>query len=161
MAPRRPKAKFANRGEAQLALKAKAWEKTNDQVDRCCRPCHSRRNVGASHVARAASSARRHDHASRLRMRSVQRASCCATAERGHTTPAKTTVMNSRRLMGFVLGLRTTLYHRVERERCCASHKMVSKTNYGGGRSQSMNSTWSVAYRRGPRKTTTLRPSVT
>ena len=36
-----------------------------------------------------------------------------------------------------------------------------SNTNYGGGRSQSMNSTWSVAYRRGPRKTTTLRPSVT
>src|SRR5258705_342850 len=36
-----------------------------------------------------------------------------------------------------------------------------SNANYGGGRSQSMNSTLSVTYRRGPRKTTTRRPSVT
>src|SRR6266850_6403877 len=35
-----------------------------------------------------------------------------------------------------------------------------SNANYGGGRSQSMNSTLSVTYRRGPRKTTTRRPSV-
>src|ERR1700716_1910537 len=34
-----------------------------------------------------------------------------------------------------------------------------SKANYGGGRSQSMNSTLSITYRRGPRKTTTRRPS--
>jgi len=88
MAPRRPKAKFANRGEAQLALKAKAWEKTNDQVDRCCRPCHSRRNVGASHVARAASSARRNDHASRLRMRSGQDTGWWCLCGQNHQTPS-------------------------------------------------------------------------
>ena len=51
-----------------ISLKAKTWEKTNKQVHRCCWLCLSHRNVGAGHVARAASSAGQHDHASRLRM---------------------------------------------------------------------------------------------
>src|SRR4029079_18873853 len=46
-----------------------SWEKNNDQVDRSCCFCFSRGNVGAGHVARAASSVGRHDHASPPGMR--------------------------------------------------------------------------------------------
>src|SRR6266480_1038743 len=44
-------------------------EEKNDQVDCCCWLCLSRRNFGASNDARADSSAGRHDHASRRRLR--------------------------------------------------------------------------------------------
>src|SRR5712671_4144734 len=50
--------------------------------------------------------------------------------------------------------------HAISR-RCAQVTEATSNANYGGGRSQSMNSTLSVTYRRGPRKTTTRRPSVT
>ena len=41
----------------------------NDQVDRCCCLCVSGRDVGAGHVARAASSTTgQHNHAGRARM---------------------------------------------------------------------------------------------
>jgi hypothetical protein len=41
----------------------------NDQVDRFCCPCFSRDNLSAGYVARAASSAGRHDHSSPRSMR--------------------------------------------------------------------------------------------
>ena len=59
-----------DRDKASLTVEAKTWEKTNDQVDRSCCLCLSRRNVGAGCVARAASSAGRRDHVGRIRMRS-------------------------------------------------------------------------------------------
>jgi len=61
---------FADRHKAWLAVETKTWEKTNDQVDRRCCLCLSRRNTGTGHVARAASSTRRDDHASGSRVRS-------------------------------------------------------------------------------------------
>ncbi len=45
------------------------WEKTNDQINRCCCLRLSRHNIGASNDTRADTSAGRHDHASRLVMR--------------------------------------------------------------------------------------------
>jgi hypothetical protein len=44
-------------------------EEKNDQVNRCCWLCLSRRNFGASNNASAYSSTRWHDHASSLGMR--------------------------------------------------------------------------------------------
>jgi len=60
---------------------------TNDQVYRCCCLCFNRRNVGASHVARAASSAGWHDHASGLRMRSGQDTSWGCLRGEDHQAP--------------------------------------------------------------------------
>src|SRR3954466_13810536 len=61
--------KFADRHKAWLAVETETWEKTNGEVDRRCCLCLSRRITDAGHVASPASSPGRHDHASRLRMR--------------------------------------------------------------------------------------------
>ena len=44
-------------------------ENINDQVVRCCCLCLNHRDIVADHVARASSSAGRHDHSSRLLLR--------------------------------------------------------------------------------------------
>src|SRR6266849_5715570 len=50
--------------------------------------------------------------------------SCCARATSGQAAAVPPSrVMNSRRLMGFVLGLRTAPYHTVERELCFAAQR--------------------------------------
>lgn len=57
------------RGLFTAQIARKTWEKANDQIDSCCCLCLGRRNIGASNDTRAASTAGRHDHASRLVMR--------------------------------------------------------------------------------------------
>jgi hypothetical protein len=56
-------------GDKAIVDHSKLKGRKHDQIDRCCCLCLSCCNVGASHVARAASSAGCHDYASRLWMR--------------------------------------------------------------------------------------------
>jgi hypothetical protein len=67
---------------------SQTWEKANDQIDRLCCLCLSRRNLGAGHITRAALSAGRYDHASRLRLRPVQDARWWCLRGQKHHTPS-------------------------------------------------------------------------
>jgi hypothetical protein len=102
---------------ALFLSKRSAWqtrENANDQIDHFCCPRVSRHNVGTGNASRTGSSAGRHDHASRLRMRTLQDTSSWCLRGQNHRSPdtsplSQVCTMAWRRLRALLPLLRTGL----------------------------------------------------